>query len=159
MKILSWKFVGNFKYFALMEVHLTYPEHYLLNLLKILLHLKNSMESRFVATVVWDVVSGGNSKHSENSSRLCQVILSNLYEQNETISLYRVDHKFGNALFWWLRVSWWKEWNISWLKWKIHSKASKWLHLCFGAMSNVGVRWYLTHQKNCQNRCEWNCCL
>ena len=52
---------------------------------------------------------------------------------------YRVNHKFGNALFCWLRVSWWKRTTFSLLKWKVHVKASKWYQFCFGALSNNGA--------------------
>ena len=40
-------------------------------------------------------------------------------------------------------------------KWKIHSKASKWHQL--GTVSNIGIRWHLSHQKKNSNCREWNC--
>ena len=67
-----------------------------------------------------------------------------------TYYVYRVNHKFGNALFCWLRVSWWKEGKNFGLKWKVQSIASKWHQLCFGAMSNIGVGWNQSHKRNVQ---------
>ena len=64
--------------------------------------------------------------------------------------LYRVPHKFRNALFCWLRVSWWKDWIFFGLKWTIHSLASKWHHNCFSSMSNTGVRCHLSQKINGQ---------
>ena len=40
--------------------------------------------------------------------------------------------------------------NIFSAQMKVHSKASKLYQLRFGAMSNIGVRWHLTYQKNAQ---------
>ena len=40
--------------------------------------------------------------------------------------------------------------NFFRFKWKIHSKASKWHQPCFDAMSNIGVRWHTSQQKNTQ---------
>ena len=57
---------------------------------------------------------------------------------------------FGNALFCWLRVSWWKERKIFRLKWEIHSLASKWHQHCFASMSSIGVRWHLRQKINAQ---------
>ena len=51
------------------------------------------------------------------------------------------------------------EFFFFWLEWKIHSKGSKWHRLCFGAMSNIGVIWYLSHLKKSQivvHKFLWN---
>ena len=70
-------------------------------------------------------------------------------QENSALSLYvyRVNHKFGNALFCWLWVSWWKETRFSLPKWKVHGKASKWYQLCFSALSIIGARWQEKNSK------------
>ena len=59
---------------------------------------------------------------------------------NKIKYIYRVDHRFGTALFCWLRASWWKEQNSFRIKWKIHSKASKWHQHCFGTIGIAALR-------------------
>ena len=67
-----------------------------------------------------------------------------------TFLFYRVDHMFGNAVFCWLWVSWLTEGIFFRFKWKIYSKASKWHQPCLDTMSNIGVMWHTSQQKNTQ---------
>ena len=79
--------------------------------------LQISIQKGFVNTFMWTVRNFWLWKPSAKVKSTFQS--RNCYK-------YRVNHKFGNALFCWLRVSWWKERKCFRLKWKIHSLASKW---------------------------------